>query len=263
MVIYQTQVIAIGDNAEEFALDNTFMTFSDAVPEELEDYCYIVEKSELKCDIMKGDILQVDAQSFKILYVGSMVNFNIENDAHASFKFNGLAQEVLPSSINLEKRNLPNLKLGSLLRIIRSGEDINGTTNALDKSLLLSDTIDEFIVENKDKMLNGNIKSVLQKLVYNSDITFDEIEKKSKVKKSYIYQIINGRRRPSRDKIIQLCFGLELNLEFSNELLKSANYSQLYSRVIRDSIIIYCILNELSIDQANDELKKRDEAPLF
>lgn len=267
MIIYQTQIIAIGDNAEEFALDNTFVTFSENVPEELEDYCYIVENSELIDSIKAGDILQIDNSTYKILYVGSTVNHNIKKDSHASYKFNGIVEEVLPSSINLEYKPMPKIQLGSLIRIIRSSSmpeyKDSSTTNQLDKSLMLSDTYEEFLVENIDRMKTNNIKMALQKIVYNSDITFDEISKKSRVNKSYIYQIINGRRRPSRDKIIQLCFGLGLNLDNSNELLKAANYPELYSKSIRDSIFIYGIINSYSIDDVNKKLKKRNESTLY
>ena len=57
----------------------------------------------------------------------------------------------------------------------------------------------------------------------------------------YFYDVINGRKIPSRDKIIRLALALGLSLDECQTALKFCGRSQLYPRIKRDSIIIHGI----------------------
>ena len=58
--------------------------------------------------------------------------------------------------------------------------------------------------------------------------------------RGYCYEIMSGTpKNSSRDKIILLCFGLNLTVDEAQQLLKKSGYAALYARDSRDSIIIF------------------------
>jgi transcriptional regulator with XRE-family HTH domain len=75
------------------------------------------------------------------------------------------------------------------------------------------------------------------------------------ISKSYFYKIRNGEKLPSRDTLIQICFGLDLNLEETNLLLNKTGYNALYLRNVRDVIIAYHIENNSNLTKVNIELE--------
>ncbi len=79
----------------------------------------------------------------------------------------------------------------------------------------------------------------------------------------YLHQVFAGRRKPSRDRLICLCVGLEATLEESQRLLKQAAYAQLYPKLRRDAIIIHGILHHTALSEINDKLFAENEKTLF
>mgnify|MGYP004527736459 CR=1 FL=1 len=66
------------------------------------------------------------------------------------------------------------------------------------------------------------------------------------LEKSFGYQLFSGKRKPSRDTVIQLAFGFRCTVDEAQQLLKISGLSVLYPRVKRDSAIIYCLYNNIS-----------------
>jgi hypothetical protein len=64
---------------------------------------------------------------------------------------------------------------------------------------------------------------------------------KSGIERTFGHQLFNGRRKPTRDKVIQLAFGFEMNFEETQELLKTAQQRTLYPKLKRDAVIIYAL----------------------
>jgi hypothetical protein len=67
------------------------------------------------------------------------------------------------------------------------------------------------------------------------------IIKKADIERSYGHQLFNGTRTPSRDKVIQLAFGFEMNFDDTQKLLTIAKKSILYPKIKRDAVIIYAL----------------------
>ncbi|HFU4567380.1 TPA: helix-turn-helix domain-containing protein [Bacillus cereus] len=80
------------------------------------------------------------------------------------------------------------------------------------------------------------------------------IAENANISEAYFKDILNGRRLPSRDTVLGLCFGLELNLDESHILLKKAGFNEFYLRDKRDYIIASCIEHEKDIHETNDLL---------
>ncbi len=78
--------------------------------------------------------------------------------------------------------------------------------------------------------------------------------RRSNLNRAYVYQIFLRRKYPSRDKVIALAFGLELNAEETQAVLMQAGYRELYPRDPRDALLLFAIGRGKSILDANDLL---------
>lgn len=75
----------------------------------------------------------------------------------------------------------------------------------------------------------------------------EQVIKRSSIDRTYGHQLFNGTRKPSRDKVLQLAFGLKLDLEGTQQLLRIAQKSALYPRIKRDAAILYCINRHMDL----------------
>ena len=104
----------------------------------------------------------------------------------------------------------------------------------------------------------------LATLLKKYSISKNEAINNSALSQIYGYQIFSGKRpNPSRDKILQLIFGMSLNLEDSQRLLKLAGVSELYPRIKRDSIILFAINKDLTIEKCDELLFELGEKTII
>jgi hypothetical protein len=69
----------------------------------------------------------------------------------------------------------------------------------------------------------------------------EQVIKRAAVERTYGHQLFNGTREPSRDKVIQLAFGLGLDLNAAQRLLQVAHKNALYPKLKRDAAIMLCL----------------------
>lgn len=72
--------------------------------------------------------------------------------------------------------------------------------------------------------------------------------------RGYVYDILAGKKNPSRDKVLVLCFAMSLSAEDTQQLLKSTGYAPLYVRLERDSIILFGLEHGISLMETNELL---------
>ena len=75
------------------------------------------------------------------------------------------------------------------------------------------------------------------------------------MEKSYLYQILKGRRAPGREFLIHLSFLLKLNLDETQRLLKMANRQPLYPRLKKDAAVIYGITHKMDYEEYEELLQ--------
>ena len=92
-----------------------------------------------------------------------------------------------------------------------------------------------------------------------ADITPAKLIEKAQIQRNYGYQILNGVKKPGRDKIISLCLALNLSLEETQRALTIAKEGILYPKNTRDSVLIFCINQKLSVMDTNELLDIREE----
>jgi transcriptional regulator with XRE-family HTH domain len=103
----------------------------------------------------------------------------------------------------------------------------------------------------------------LKELLKQSSLTIKELISRANLDRTYAYQIIKGTRRPGRDMLLAIAFGLRLNLKATQRLLSIGGRNTLYPRIRRDAILIFCLEHGLNYDEAEAKLEAADEIPLF
>ncbi len=75
----------------------------------------------------------------------------------------------------------------------------------------------------------------------------ESIIKRSDLDSSFGHRLFSGMRNPSRDTVLQLAFGFEMDTDETQQLLKIAGVTALHPRVKRDAVIAYCLHNRKSV----------------
>lgn len=103
----------------------------------------------------------------------------------------------------------------------------------------------------------------LQSCADRKRITKSQVVKRTGLSKSYVYDVMSGKRIPSRDTVIKIALALELNLNETQRALKLAKKNELYSQEQRDAILMACVNRRFTILDANEELLRYCEDSLF
>jgi len=136
-------------------------------------------------------------------------------------------------------------------------------TNNLQQELMETATLDQFLSENQDNFNRDSICELLNRLFQKRRISKATLAKQSGMSEVYLHQVFSGRRNPSRNRLLCLCFGLNASLEETQELLKQCGFAQLYPKDRRDAIILYGILNGMDLFAVNDKLFAENEETLY
>ncbi|KOR26747.1 helix-turn-helix transcriptional regulator [Clostridium sp. FAM 1755] len=139
---------------------------------------------------------------------------------------------------------MKNKKTCELLNILNSIEDKSNLNNYLKKT------------EANFKTLN--FSSYLTNILKEKNIKKSELIENSNLDRTYAYQILNGSKNPSRDKILQLCIGAKLNISEIQKALTLGNVGQLYPKDSRDASIIFAINKGLNLIETNELLNELD-----
>lgn len=114
--------------------------------------------------------------------------------------------------------------------------------------------IDQYLKNNEEYIIDLTLSNYLCDRLEKKSLSKADVIKKADINEIYGYQILSGKRTPSRNKLIRLCIGTEFSLDDTNETLKVAGFSPLFPKIKRDSIIIFGIQNNYPIWQINESL---------
>lgn len=129
-------------------------------------------------------------------------------------------------------------------------------TEKLMELLKKSGSIDAYLQENKDFLLDCDIKEYLNVLIKEKHMTKTEVFEKACIKKFVGFGFLNkdNPRKPSRNNILAMLIVMNCNLDETQTALKIAKYAPLYPKDERDSIIIFGIENSYSINDIEQDL---------
>lgn len=128
------------------------------------------------------------------------------------------------------------------------------STNELLNEICETDEIDKFLEKNSNEFADFNLSEYIEESIKERGLQKSKVAARSGLNRIYAYQIFSGKRFPSRDKLIAIGFGLELNIAEMDNLLRFSGFSTLYSRNKRDSMIIHAISNKMSVFTLNELL---------
>ncbi len=117
--------------------------------------------------------------------------------------------------------------------------------------------IDEFKKEdNFDKI---GIGDYLSNLLTSHDLQPKDIIINLNMDRSYTYQILGGRRNPTRNFLLRIAIFLKLPLEETQRMLSIAQRAQLYPRNRFDAAIIFALEHEMTLEETNALLEEIGE----
>ena len=91
------------------------------------------------------------------------------------------------------------------------------------------------------------------------DLKKADVIRAAQLDRTYAYQILNGIRKPNRDKILALCIAAGLTLRETQRCLECAGEGILYARSSRDAIVIYGIEHHMDVMRINELLADKRE----
>lgn len=126
--------------------------------------------------------------------------------------------------------------------------------------LLENLNIEEF--KKEDSFRDINISTYLNELLENHGLQPRDVIIKLNMERSYAYQILNGRRNPTRNFLIRIAFLCSLSVDETQKLLTAGNRPILYPRNRFDAAVLYCLQHHLSEEKLDGLLINIGEEPL-
>jgi PTS system glucitol/sorbitol-specific IIA component len=125
-VRYHTRVQAIGEMIPQFREQGLLIFFGEMAPEELHEF--VIRHRPLVTDTIPipGDVIEFDGDPFTVTAVGDVVQDNLLKLGHFCLKADGSTAAPLPGDVCVEARELPDLHVGSVMRIISSSQATTG-----------------------------------------------------------------------------------------------------------------------------------------
>ena len=137
------------------------------------------------------------------------------------------------------------------------------STGNLQQEMMEQPNLNAYIHDNQEQFSDSSVLSLLSELFNTKKLSKAELARRAGISEVYLHQVFSGRRKPSRDRLLCLCIGMEADLEEIQQLLKQVGYAPIYPRLKRDAIIIHGIIHHTSLAEINDNLFKENEKTLF
>ena len=115
---YEMRVVEIGPLVSEFIQAKVLVFFKVGAPPELAEFSILHEPSEFFSDLQPGDCIVIEDSTYRVTAVGEVANNNIRALGHLIMKCNGLTQPELPGDVCVENKELPNIQVGTVVRIV-------------------------------------------------------------------------------------------------------------------------------------------------
>lgn len=98
---YTTRILSVGPEASSFLEEKLAITFAGNAPEELRDYCYLIEDAVLEGHLAVGQLVEVGAQDWRITALGEIAEKNLDNLGHVTLAFDGSPEPRMDGAIHL------------------------------------------------------------------------------------------------------------------------------------------------------------------
>ena len=120
--------------------------------------------------------------------------------------------------------------------------------------LFKSPSVDGFFADNDSALELPAFSEYITELCKAKGEKPERVIKRGNIETSYGHRLFAGGRNPSRDTVLQLAFGLELNTDATQQLLKVAHMAPLHPKVKRDAVIAYFLYHHSPLTEAQQAL---------
>nr|WP_263314127.1 PTS glucitol/sorbitol transporter subunit IIA [Mammaliicoccus sp. Marseille-Q6498] len=115
--MYETEVKRIGKDAKAFEAEKMVILFGDNAPNELVDFCYIININQVNDEITESNTLFIDETEYQITKVGTAVNKNLNDLGHITLKFDGSTEAEQSGTLYLEDKPLVDIQEGTKIEV--------------------------------------------------------------------------------------------------------------------------------------------------
>lgn len=139
---------------------------------------------------------------------------------------------------------------------------INKNTGELEQELRESATFETFAESMDDAFLAEEVGRDLALLIQKHKVKKTKLFLDANIHENYGYQLLSGKRYPSRDVLLSIFLSLHLSYEEVNQFLRDHGYTPLYVRRKFDAAVIFSLMHGWSVMQCN-ELLQENGLPLL
>lgn len=129
-------------------------------------------------------------------------------------------------------------ELGNELSNVRTLEQLKIMQESNSESFIYPDAIEYLVILSEQKGISK--KDLIRKIVQQTHL-----------ERAFVYHLMNGTKRMTRDKFLMFSIAGNLSVEETNTLLKYAGEAELYSRNPRDAVLIFILNNSINLVEAN------------
>ena len=136
------------------------------------------------------------------------------------------------------------------------------STEELLNELKQAKVLGDFITDNIQEFETLPLAELLTQMLERYNKARIDVIKAARLDFTYGYQIFDGKKRPRREKLLQLAFGFPLSVEDTNRVLRAGGVNGLYVRNKRDVICMYCLHQGMTLEECNSFLYQMEEETL-
>ena len=124
------------------------------------------------------------------------------------------------------------------------------TTGELWARLFAAPKVERYLDENSVSCERPSFAEYITQLANGRNEKPERIINRSGIERSFGHRLFSGTRNPSRDTVLQLAFGFELDADGAQDLLKIAQMTPLHPKVKRDAVIAFCLHHQKTLIEA-------------
>lgn len=125
------------------------------------------------------------------------------------------------------------------------------TTRELINDLIKSKNISQTIKDHEEDFIEIGLAEFLAQMLQKYGMKRLDVIERANMSVSYGYQVMDGIKKPKREKLIQLCFGFPMELEELQTALRCGGVNDLNPRNKRDAYIMHASANGMDLEQLN------------
>lgn len=133
-------------------------------------------------------------------------------------------------------------------------ENLNKRTEELESELESAAFFEQYVSNNGAEFFSADVGKDLAALIKAHKVKKTDLFLDANIHENYGYQILSGKRHPSREVLLSIFLSLHLTVDEANRFLKSHGFLPLYVRNKFDAAVAYSLMHGWSVMKCNELL---------